>query len=87
MFLMYTYGFGLAAISIPHIHLVNTLMAVGSKLNGLNFNRDFEFFFLIFYSLTLCSVFEAERPGCRFSVQQRLGTYFFKVMNERSFLW
>ncbi|KAF3780286.1 RETICULATA-RELATED 1 protein [Nymphaea thermarum] len=24
------------------------------------------------------SVFEAERPGCRFSVQQRIGTYFYK---------
>ncbi|CAN6471623.1 unnamed protein product [Victoria cruziana] len=24
------------------------------------------------------SVFEAERPGCRFSVQQRIGTFFYK---------
>ena len=24
-------------------------------------------------------MFEAERPGCRFSVQQRIGTYFYKV--------
>ncbi|KAF8704078.1 hypothetical protein HU200_031564 [Digitaria exilis] len=24
------------------------------------------------------SVFEAERPGCRFTVQQRIGTYFYK---------
>ncbi|KAH9613016.1 hypothetical protein KSS87_008649 [Heliosperma pusillum] len=24
------------------------------------------------------SVFEAERPGCRFSVKQRIGTYFYK---------
>lgn len=24
------------------------------------------------------SVFEAERPGCKFSVQQRIGTYFYK---------
>lgn len=28
---------------------------------------------------TSCSVFEAERPGCRFSVQQRIATYFYKV--------
>ncbi|KAH7561166.1 hypothetical protein JRO89_XS10G0182700 [Xanthoceras sorbifolium] len=27
------------------------------------------------------SVFEAERPGCRFSVQQRIATYFYKVPN------
>ncbi|ONM15838.1 Protein RETICULATA chloroplastic [Zea mays] len=27
------------------------------------------------------SVFEAERPGCRFTAQQRIGTYFYKVMN------
>ncbi|XP_058739684.1 protein RETICULATA, chloroplastic-like [Vicia villosa] len=30
------------------------------------------------YAALPSSVFEAERPGCRFSVQQRLGTYFFK---------
>ncbi|XP_025695353.1 protein RETICULATA, chloroplastic isoform X1 [Arachis hypogaea] len=30
------------------------------------------------YASLPSSVFEAERPGCRFSVQQRLGTYFFK---------
>ncbi|KAK7373808.1 hypothetical protein VNO80_07228 [Phaseolus coccineus] len=30
------------------------------------------------YSALPSSVFEAERPGCRFSVQQRLGTYFYK---------
>ncbi|PKA48100.1 hypothetical protein AXF42_Ash015863 [Apostasia shenzhenica] len=24
------------------------------------------------------SVFEAERPGCKFSIQQRIGTYFYK---------
>lgn len=27
----------------------------------------------------MCSVFEAERPGCRFSVQQRIATFFYKV--------
>ncbi|KDO45621.1 hypothetical protein CISIN_1g015583mg [Citrus sinensis] len=26
------------------------------------------------------SVFEAERPGCRFSVKQRIATYFYKVL-------
>jgi hypothetical protein len=31
--------------------------------------------------LFTCSVFEAERPGCRFTVQQRIGTYFYKVEN------
>ncbi|KAK4268709.1 hypothetical protein QN277_025323 [Acacia crassicarpa] len=30
------------------------------------------------YAALPSSVFEAERPGCKFSVQQRLGTYFFK---------
>ncbi|XP_057425928.1 protein RETICULATA, chloroplastic-like [Lotus japonicus] len=30
------------------------------------------------YAALPSSVFEAERPGCRFSVQQRLGTYFYK---------
>ncbi|XP_061348747.1 protein RETICULATA, chloroplastic [Gastrolobium bilobum] len=30
------------------------------------------------YASLPSSVFEAERPGCRFSVQQRLGTYFYK---------
>ncbi len=30
------------------------------------------------YTSLPSSVFEAERPGCRFSVQQRLGTYFYK---------
>ncbi|KAF7825618.1 protein RETICULATA, chloroplastic [Senna tora] len=30
------------------------------------------------YASLPSSVFEAERPGCRFSVQQRIGTYFFK---------
>ncbi|CAN6442826.1 unnamed protein product [Victoria cruziana] len=30
------------------------------------------------YGALPSSVFEAERPGCSFSVQQRLGTYFFK---------
>ncbi|XP_062095464.1 protein RETICULATA, chloroplastic [Humulus lupulus] len=30
------------------------------------------------YGALPSSVFEAERPGCRFSLQQRLGTYFFK---------
>lgn len=29
--------------------------------------------------MILCSVFEAERPGCRFSIEQRVGTYFYKV--------
>lgn len=29
--------------------------------------------------LHACSVFEAERPGCRFSVQQRIATFFYKV--------
>lgn len=49
--------------------------------------RVWKRFSLIFFLLTLCSVFEAERPGCRFSVQQRLGTYFFKVMNARLYFW
>ncbi|TXG71817.1 hypothetical protein EZV62_000396 [Acer yangbiense] len=26
----------------------------------------------------LCSVFEAERPGCKFSVKRRVATYFYK---------
>lgn len=30
------------------------------------------------YDALPSSVFEAERPGCKFSVQQRIGTYFFK---------
>ncbi|KAJ6755848.1 EXPRESSED PROTEIN-RELATED [Salix purpurea] len=30
------------------------------------------------YGALPSSVFEAERPGCRFSVQQRIGTYFYK---------
>lgn len=30
------------------------------------------------YAALPSSVFEAERPGCRFSLQQRLGTYFYK---------
>ncbi|KAJ4821740.1 hypothetical protein LUZ62_034306 [Rhynchospora pubera] len=30
------------------------------------------------YDALPSSVFEAERPGCRFSVQQRIGTYFYK---------
>ncbi|KAJ7961361.1 Protein RETICULATA chloroplastic [Quillaja saponaria] len=30
------------------------------------------------YSSLPSSVFEAERPGCRFSLNQRIGTYFFK---------
>ncbi|KAL2336539.1 hypothetical protein Fmac_010985 [Flemingia macrophylla] len=30
------------------------------------------------YAALPSSVFEAERPGCRFTVQQRLGTYFYK---------
>ncbi|KAF6161102.1 hypothetical protein GIB67_007743 [Kingdonia uniflora] len=30
------------------------------------------------YNALPSSVFEAERPGCRFSVQQRIGTYFYK---------
>ncbi|KAI4354572.1 hypothetical protein L6164_003422 [Bauhinia variegata] len=30
------------------------------------------------YASLPSSVFEAERPGCRFSVNQRIGTYFFK---------
>ncbi|CAL5079388.1 unnamed protein product [Urochloa decumbens] len=30
------------------------------------------------YDALPSSVFEAERPGCTFSVQQRIGTYFFK---------
>ncbi|XP_020101743.1 protein RETICULATA, chloroplastic-like [Ananas comosus] len=30
------------------------------------------------YGTLPSSVFEAERPGCRFSVQQRIGTYFCK---------
>lgn len=30
-------------------------------------------------ALFICSVFEAERPGCRFSVKQRIATYFYKV--------
>nr|XP_019705615.1 protein RETICULATA-RELATED 1, chloroplastic [Elaeis guineensis] len=30
------------------------------------------------YGALPSSVFEAERPGCRFSVQQRFGTYFYK---------
>ncbi|OIW01228.1 hypothetical protein TanjilG_10389 [Lupinus angustifolius] len=30
------------------------------------------------YAALPSSVFEAERPGCRFSVNQRLGTYFYK---------
>ncbi|KAL5709431.1 hypothetical protein ACHQM5_020120 [Ranunculus cassubicifolius] len=30
------------------------------------------------YNALPSSVFEAERPGCRFSVQQRLATYFYK---------
>ncbi|OIW07501.1 hypothetical protein TanjilG_14447 [Lupinus angustifolius] len=30
------------------------------------------------YAALPSSVFEAERPGCSFSVQQRLGTYFYK---------
>ncbi|PAN10260.1 hypothetical protein PAHAL_2G082400 [Panicum hallii] len=30
------------------------------------------------YDALPSSVFEAERPGCNFSVQQRIGTYFFK---------
>lgn len=27
----------------------------------------------------MCSVFEAQRPGCRFSVEQRIATFFYKV--------
>jgi len=34
--------------------------------------------------LILYSVFEAERPGCRFSAQQRLATYFYKVIEFHS---
>ncbi|XP_078162193.1 protein RETICULATA, chloroplastic-like isoform X1 [Carex rostrata] len=30
------------------------------------------------YDALPSSVFEAERPGCRFTVQQRIGTYFYK---------
>ncbi|KAG4164027.1 hypothetical protein ERO13_D01G210400v2 [Gossypium hirsutum] len=30
------------------------------------------------YNALPSSVFEAERPGCRFTVNQRLGTYFYK---------
>eukprot|EP00268_Persea_americana_P034630 TRINITY_DN3424_c0_g1_i1.p1 TRINITY_DN3424_c0_g1~~TRINITY_DN3424_c0_g1_i1.p1 ORF type:complete len:446 (+),score=128.45 TRINITY_DN3424_c0_g1_i1:344-1681(+) len=30
------------------------------------------------YGALPSSVFEAERPGCRFSIQQRIGTYFYK---------
>ncbi|KAL5550251.1 hypothetical protein UlMin_000427 [Ulmus minor] len=30
------------------------------------------------YNALPSSVFEAERPGCRFSVQQRIATYFYK---------
>lgn len=30
------------------------------------------------YGALPSSVFEAERPGCKFSVQQRIGTYFYK---------
>ncbi|KAF6156640.1 hypothetical protein GIB67_017776 [Kingdonia uniflora] len=30
------------------------------------------------YNALPSSVFEAKRPGCRFSVQQRIGTYFYK---------
>ncbi|XP_044511211.1 protein RETICULATA, chloroplastic [Mangifera indica] len=30
------------------------------------------------YGALPSSVFEAERPGCRFSINQRIGTYFFK---------
>ncbi|KAH7667977.1 Protein RETICULATA-related protein [Dioscorea alata] len=30
------------------------------------------------YNALPSSVFEAERPGCSFSVQQRIGTYFYK---------
>ncbi|KAF2288623.1 hypothetical protein GH714_009509 [Hevea brasiliensis] len=30
------------------------------------------------YGALPSSVFEAERPGCRFSVQQRIATYFYK---------
>ncbi|EXB36712.1 hypothetical protein L484_016963 [Morus notabilis] len=30
------------------------------------------------YAALPSSVFEAERPGCRFSVQQRIATYFYK---------
>ncbi|XP_072997915.1 protein RETICULATA, chloroplastic-like [Typha latifolia] len=30
------------------------------------------------YGALPSSVFEAERPGCRYSVRQRIGTYFFK---------
>lgn len=30
------------------------------------------------YAALPSSVFEAERPGCRFSVKQRIGTYFYK---------
>ncbi|GFZ02261.1 reticulata-like protein, putative [Actinidia rufa] len=30
------------------------------------------------YAALPSSVFEAERPGCRFSVKQRIATYFFK---------
>lgn len=38
-----------------------------------------KFLFIESFFIILYSVFEAERPGCRFSVKQRLGTYFFKV--------
>ena len=34
---------------------------------------------LILWPLT-CSVFEAERPGYSFSIQQRLGSYLLKVI-------
>ncbi|KAJ8747115.1 hypothetical protein K2173_008914 [Erythroxylum novogranatense] len=31
-----------------------------------------------YYGALPSSVFEAERPGCRFTIQQRIGTYFYK---------
>ncbi|KAA3464900.1 protein RETICULATA, chloroplastic-like [Gossypium australe] len=42
------------------------------------FSMMFLFYYVLLIFAVLYSVFEAERPGCRFTVNQRIGTYFYK---------
>ena len=58
--------------------LPSRLQVFTKNLGGQSFKYCWKIFSFLKVIL-LCSVFEAERPGCRFSLQQRMGTYFYKV--------
>jgi len=54
------------------------MLAPYARIGGPSLSKGFLGRMQHAYGALPSSVFEAERPGCRFTIQQRMGTYFYK---------